>query len=159
MINNMKEYLDKCKKILSEYDTKIIIDNPKYIDNMWTELINTLRTLGMKESTIELLPRSLDYNNGINGSIGEYITNYDNLEEIHNYFIIMSETVYYTKNYIWKSLNYIHESNSIDDISVAIKTMIIYKELSNMREVSTLVNYLRDICIKHKLGIFKYDSE
>lgn len=159
MINNMKEYLDKYKKILSEYSTKIILDKPKYINNIWTDFINDLRMLGMNESTIELLPKSLDYNNGISGSIGEYIANYDDLEEIYNYFIVMSETLYYTKEYIWRTLNNIYTDDSINDISVAVKIMIIYKELTNMREVSILINHLKDICAKHKIGIFKYDTE
>jgi len=158
MINNMKEYLDKYKKILSEYSTKIILDKPKYINNIWTDFINDLRMLGMNESTIELLPKSLDYNNGISGSIGEYIANYDDLEEIYNYFIVMSETLYYTKEYIWRTLNNIYTDDSINDISVAVKIMIIYKELTNMREVSILINHLKTICAKHKLGMFKYDS-
>lgn len=159
MIDNMKEYLDKYKKILSEYSTKIILDKPKYINNIWTDFINDLRMLGMNESTIELLPKSLDYNNGISGSIGEYIANYDDLEEIYNYFIVMSETLYYTKEYIWRTLNNIYTDDSINDISVAVKIMIIYKELTNMREVSILINHLKAICTKHKIGIFKYDTE
>lgn len=157
MINNMKEYLDKYSDILYRYSTKIIIDNPKYINNIWTGFINDLRMLGMNESTIELLPKYLD-NNGISGGIGEYIANYDNLDKIYNEFITTSMTLYYTKDRIWQTLNSIYESNSIDDISVVVNIMIIYKELTNMREVSELVNYLTDICTKHKLGIFKYDT-
>lgn len=159
MINDMKEYLDKYGDILRKYSTEIILDKPKYIDNIWTDFINDLHMLGMNESTIELLPKSMDYNNGISGSIGEYIANYDDLEEIYNYFIVMSETLHYTKEYIWRTLNNIYTSDSINDISVAVKTMIIYKELTNIREVSILINHLKDICAKHKIGIFKYDTE
>ena len=159
MINDMKEYLDKYSDILYRYNAEIIIDKPKYIDSIWTDFINDLRMLGMSESTIELLPKSLDYNNGISGSIGEYIANYDNLDEIYNSFISTSMTLYYARDCIWRHLTHIYESDSIDDISVVINTMIIYKELTNMREVSKLVNYLEDICVKHKLGMFKYDSE
>jgi hypothetical protein len=158
MIDNMKECLDKYDDILYRYNSKIILDKPKYIDSIWTDFINDLRMLGMNESTIELLPKSLDYNNGISGSIGEYIANYDDLEEIYNYFIVMSETLYYTKEYIWRTLNNIYTDDSINDISVAVKIMIIYKELTNMREVSILINHLKAICTKHKIGIFKYDS-
>lgn len=158
MINNMKEYLDKYNDILYRYNSKIILDKPKYIDNLWTDFINDLRMLGMNESTIELLPKSIDYNNGINGSIGEYIANYDDLEKIYNKFLTTSMTLYYTRDYIWRILNSIYEANDINDIFVVVNTMIIYKELTNMREVSELVNYLTDICTKHKLGMFKYDS-
>jgi hypothetical protein len=157
MIDNMKEYLDKYDDILYRYNSKIILDKPKYIDNIWIDFINDLRLLGMSESTIELLPKYLD-NNGINGGIGEYIVNYDNLDKIYNEFITTSMTLHYARDYIWRALNAIYESDSIDDISVAINTMIIYKELTNMKEVSELVNYLTDICTKHKLGMFKYDS-
>lgn len=158
MINNMKEYLDKYNDILYRYSTKIILNKPMYINDIWTGFINDLRMLGMSESTIELLPKSLDYNNGISGSIGEYIANYDNLDKIYNEFITTSMTLHYTIDRIWQTLNSIYESNSIDDISVVIHIMIIYKELTNIREVSKLVNYLEDICVKHKLGMFKYDS-
>lgn len=157
MINNMKEYLDKYNDILYRYNSKIIIDKPKYIDSIWTDFINDLRLLGMSESTIELLPKFLD-NNGINGGIGEYIVNYDNLDKIYNEFITTSMTLHYARDYVWRALNAIYESDSIDDISVAINTMIVYKELTNMKEVSELVNHLTDICTKHKLGMFKYDS-
>lgn len=158
MINNMKEYLDKYNDILYRYNSKIILDKPKYIDNLWTDFINDLRMLGMNESTIELLPKSIDYNNGISGSIGKYIANYDDLEKIYNKFLTTSMTLYYTRDYIWRILNSIYEANDINDISVVVNTMIIYKELTNMREVSKLVNHLTDICAKHKLGMFKYDS-
>lgn len=158
MINNMKEYLDKYNDILYRYNSKIVLDKPKYIDNLWTDFINDLQMLGMNESTIELLPKSIDYNNGISGSIGEYIANYDDLEKIYNKFITTSMTLYYTRDYIWRVLNSIYEANDINDISVVVNTMIIYKELTNMREVSELVNHLTDICTKHKLGMFKYDS-
>ena len=73
MINNMKEYLDKYNDILYRYNSKIILDKPKYIDNLWTDFINDLHMLGMNESTIELLPKSIDYNNGISGSIGNIL--------------------------------------------------------------------------------------
>lgn len=158
MINNMKEYLDKYNDILYRYNSKIILDKPKYIDNLWTGFINDLRMLGMSESTIELLPKSLSYNNGISGSIGEYIANYDDLEKIYNKFITTSITLYYARDYVWRALNSIYEANDINDIFVVINTMLIYKELTNMKEVSELVNYLTDICTKHKLGMFKYDS-
>ena len=158
MINNMKEYLDKYNDILYRYNSKIILDKPKYIDNLWTDFINDLRMLGMNESTIELLPKSIDYNNGVSGSIGEYIANYDDLEKIYNKFLTTSMTLHYTRDYIWRILNSIYESDSINDISVVVNTMIIYKELTNIREVSELINYLTDICTKHKLGMFKYDS-
>jgi hypothetical protein len=157
MIDNMKEYLDKYNDILYRYNSKIIIDKPKYIDSIWTDFINDLRLLGMSESTIKLLPKFLD-NNGINGGIGEYIANYDNLDKIYNEFITTSMALHYARDYVWRALNAIYESDSIDDISVAINTMIVYKELTNMKEVSKLVNYLTDICTKHKLGMFKYDS-
>ena len=158
MINDMKECLDKYSDILYRYNSKIILDNPKYIDNLWTDFINDLHMLGMSDSTIELLPKSIDYNNGISGSIGEYIANYDDLEKIYNKFLTTSMTLYYTRDYIWRILNSIYESDDINDISVVVNIMIIYKELSNMREVSKLVNHLTDICTKHKLGMFKYDS-
>lgn len=157
MIDNMKEYLDKYNDILYRYNSKIIIDKPKYIDSIWTDFINDLRLLGMSESTVKLLPKFLD-NNGINGGIGEYIANYDNLDKIYNEFITTSMVLHYARDYVWRALNAIYESNDINDISVAINTMIIYKELTNMKEVSELVNYLTDICTKHKLGMFKYDS-
>ena len=67
-------------------------------------------------------------------------------------------TLCYARDCVWQSLNSIYEANDINDISVVVNTMIIYKELTNMREVSELVNYLTDICTKHKLGMFKYDS-
>ena len=158
MIDNMKEYLDKYNDILYRYNSKIIIDKPKYIDSIWTDCINDLRMLGMNESTVELLPKFLD-NNGISGSIGEYIANYDNLDKIYNEFITTSMTLHYARDYVWRALNAIYESNDINDISVSINTMIVYKELTNMKEVSELVNYLTDICTKHKLGMFKYDTE
>ena len=158
MINNMKEYLDKYSDILYRYNSKVILDKPKYIDNLWTDFINDLRILGMNESTIDLLPKSIDYNNGVSGSIGKYIVNYDNLDEIYNKFITISMTLCYARDCVWQSLNSIYESNDINDISVVVNTMIIYKELTNMREVSELVNHLTDICTKHKLGMFKYDS-
>lgn len=158
MIDNMKEYLDKYNDILYRYNSKIIIDKPKYIDSIWTDFINDLRMLGMNESTVELLPKFLD-NNGISGSIGEYIANYDNLDKIYNEFITTSMTLHYARDYVWRALNAIYESNDINDISVSINTMIVYKELTNMKEVSELVNYLTDICTKHKLGMFKYDTE
>ena len=158
MINNMKEYLDKYNDILYRYNSKIILNKPMYINDIWTDFINDLRILGMNESTIELLPKSLNYNNGISGSIGEYIANYDDLEKIYNKFITTSMTLCYARDYIWRILNSIYESNDINDISVVVNTMIIYKELTNMREVSELVNHLTDICTKHKLGMFKYDS-
>lgn len=157
MIDNMKEYLDKYNDILYRYNSKIILNNPKYINNIWTDFINDLRMLGMSESTIELFPKFLD-NNGISGGIGEYIANYDNLDKIYNEFITTSMILYYARDYVWRALNAIYESNSIDDISVVINVMIIYKELTNMKEVSKLVNYLTDICTKHKLGMFKYDT-
>lgn len=159
MIDNMKEYLDKYNGILYRYNSKIILDKPKYIDNIWTDFINDLRMLGMSESTIELLPKSLNYNNGISGSIGEYITNYDDLDKIYNEFITTSITLHYARDYVWRALNAIYESDSIDDISVVINVMLIYKKLTNMREISKLVNHLTDICAKHKIGIFKYDTE
>lgn len=157
MINNMKECLDKYDDILYRYNSKIILDKPKYIDSIWTDFINDLRMLGMSESTIKLLPKFLD-NNRINGGIGEYITNYDNLDKIYNEFITTSMTLHYARDCVWRALNAIYESNDINDISVVINTMIIYNELTNMKEVSELVNYLTDICTKHKLGMFKYDS-
>ena len=157
MIYNMKEYLDKYNDILYRYNSKIILDKPKYVDSIWTDFINDLRLLGMNESTVELLPKFLD-NNGISGSIGEYIANYDNLDKIYNEFITTSMTLHYARDYVWRALNAIYESDSIDDISVVINTMIVYKELTNMKEVSELVNYLTDICTKHKLGMFKYDT-
>lgn len=157
MIDNMKEYLDKYNDILYRYNSKIIIDKPKYIDSIWTDFINDLRLLGMNESTVKLLPKILD-NNGISGGIGEYIVNYDNLDKIYNEFITTSMTLHYARDYVWRALNAIYESNDINDISVVVNTMLIYKELTNMKEVSELVNYLTDICTKHKLGMFKYDS-
>lgn len=158
MIDNMKEYLDKYDDILYRYNSKIILDKPKYIDNIWTDFINDLCMLGMSESTVKLLPKFLD-NNGISGGIGEYIANYDDLDKIYNEFITTSMTLYYARDHVWRALNAIYESDSIDDISVVIHIMIIYKELTNMKEVSELVNYLTDICTKHKLGMFKYDTE
>ena len=158
MIDNMKEYLDKYDDILYRYNSKIILDNPKYINNIWTDFINDLRMLGMNESTIKLLPKSLNYNNGISGSIGEYIANYDDLDKIYNKFITTSITLHYARDHVWRALNDIYESDSINDVYVVINIMIIYKELTNMKEVSELVNHLTDICTKHKLGMFKYDS-
>ena len=93
MINNMKEYLDKYSDILYRYSSKIILDKPMYINDIWTDFINDLRILGMNESTIDLLPKSIDYNNGVSGSIGKYIANYDNLDEIYNKFITTSMTL------------------------------------------------------------------
>ena len=158
MINNMKEYLDKYSDILYRYSAKIILDKRMYINDIWTDFLNDLRMLGVNESTIELLPKSIDYNNGVSGSIGKYIANYDNLDEIYNKFITTSMALCYARDCIWQSFNSIYESDDINDVSVVVNTMIIYKELSNMREVSKLLNHLTDICTNHKLRMFKYDS-